>query len=177
MTQAQLEHASTSPDRFKNVLDHERISGVKVLPITTRTFQHYLPNSIHDLERPSFHRFGYMNLVPGGRFLATRSIENVLQLWDLGFNGSMTVLSNSHPIASVYLGDSRMHFEPDAQMTGDGTGLLFAMSQVGTRRQVILLLFCTSLPSLDSFFQQKCSCIRNISPLPQSQIPRIRIYH
>lgn len=137
MTQGELEHAATSPHRFRDVMASKRASGEKVLPAGTQflTGLNLLYMECFGIENDvELVRFGYMNLVPGGRFLATRSMENVLQLWDLGVGGRVEVLAGSRPLASTPLGEGHIHFEPDVHVTGDGEGLLIAMSQaVGGR--------------------------------------------
>ncbi|KAL0959784.1 hypothetical protein HGRIS_011472 [Hohenbuehelia grisea] len=61
-------------------------------------------------------------LVPGGRFLLTRTYGNLLQVWDLGWSADMMVQPES--VAAVHLGSGELQFDPDAQMTPDGEGLL-----------------------------------------------------
>jgi hypothetical protein len=82
-----------------------------------QTYYRTLPVSNNDHD----YTFDYMNIVPGGRFLATVSVElsgslKVLQLYDLGLGIDMQI--SPHSVASISLGYDDIHFDPDSRWSG-----------------------------------------------------------
>jgi hypothetical protein len=113
---AQLEHAASSPSRFKIFL--RNADGLAS------------PASIRRIDNQGDTDFKHVCLVPGGRFLLTRNALQVVQLWDLGFN--ITNAEDSpQEIASHDLGTVELHFPPEAQMSQDGKALVVMLA---TRR-------------------------------------------
>jgi hypothetical protein len=155
MTQAELEHAATAPQRFRSLLSLRREGEEKVLPVVTRFLESERESGCvveggeggdggrEGKEREKI-KFGYVNLVPGGRWMTTRSYDNVLQIWDLGcIGGGFEVEEGrgARPVAEYALGEGHVHFEPDVHLMGDGEGLLVAMSQVIGGRFVLSSFF------------------------------------
>ncbi|KAJ8516844.1 hypothetical protein ONZ45_g5916 [Pleurotus djamor] len=117
MSLAQLEHAATSPFRFTNII-RKSTGSTTAQPVAIRLLQPRLPKDMSGENGV----FDSSYLVPGGRFLLTRSSRNLLQLWDLGYSADMMIKPES--IASHHLGEGELQFDPDAQVTQDGQGLL-----------------------------------------------------
>ncbi|KAF4564842.1 hypothetical protein EYR40_011014 [Pleurotus pulmonarius] len=123
MSLVQLEHAATTPFRFTSLLRHSSHSqqsppSSAAQPVAIRLLQPRLPRDfVGDVGI-----FESSYLVPGGRFLLTRSSRNLLQVWDLGYSADMMIKPES--VASHHLGDGELQFDPDAQITQDGEGLL-----------------------------------------------------
>ncbi|KAF7426027.1 hypothetical protein PC9H_008392 [Pleurotus ostreatus] len=132
MSLVQLEHAATTPFRFTSLLRHSSRSQKSPSPTTAAnsTFSSSAHPVAIRLLQPRLPRdfagdvgiFESSYLVPGGRFLLTRSSRNLLQVWDLGYSADMMIKPES--VASHHLGDGELQFDPDAQITQDGEGLL-----------------------------------------------------
>lgn len=90
MDLAQLEWATTSPARFLARLKRDLDQGEIVKPVCTRIVTNL----------PAKSEFQDIMLVPGGRFLFTRSSVNVIELWDLGFTSNSFI--SPAPIASLH---------------------------------------------------------------------------
>ncbi|KAG5220831.1 F-box domain-containing protein [Salix suchowensis] len=132
MSLVQLEHAATTPFRFTSLLRHSSrsqkslsptaaansTSSSSAQPVAIRLLQPRLPRDFAG----DIGIFESSYLVPGGRFLLTRSSRNLLQVWDLGYSADMMIKPES--VASHHLGDGELQFDPDAQITQDGEGLL-----------------------------------------------------
>jgi hypothetical protein len=124
----ELEHAATSPARFRSLL-HRQLSFI-LPPIEPYVKRILTPPSRGRLPKGALESgipvtaftgaFTDLILVPGGRFLITRNDLFLVQIWDLGFSASMAI--HPYPIAS--------HLEPKcgpefyAQATADGKGIL-----------------------------------------------------
>lgn len=86
MTLDQLIKAVTGCSRFMHLLETGSVSkvgsiennpGEPIQPISTRVLRTQYVQGIQD-------KFIHFNLVPGGRFVITRSDQKLMQLWDLG---------------------------------------------------------------------------------------------
>ena len=108
MTVSQLEHSATSPTRFLARLRRELPSGL-IQPVCTRMLT----------KLPAHSAFRDTILVPGGRFLFTRSPGNIIELWDLGFVPDSVI----RLIASEHFDDQLIVIQY-LQPTGDGLGIL-----------------------------------------------------
>jgi hypothetical protein len=87
MSQRALEHAATSPSRFANLLMKTEDD---IQPFATRLLN---TRSGDDAELED------CCLVPGGRFLVTRSVYGAINLWDLGFTSEGVI--KPFPVASM----------------------------------------------------------------------------
>lgn len=131
-----LEHAALSPARFSHVARNKVVKENKTL----RVFSSLILKSEWAARFPnnSTHRkFEDFRLIPGGRFLITKSTLNVVHLWDLGLTSketwgpnSVTSFSRSRDTNVVIL---------DIRPTENGSGLrvfLIENEETETDRQV-----------------------------------------
>jgi hypothetical protein len=128
MSISELEHAATSPARFRTLLRSQLNCLLPAMEpyvkrILTPPSRGRLPKAALELGIPANAftvPFSDIILVTGGRFLITRNELSLVQIWDLGFSASMAI--HPYPIAS--------HLEPGcgpefyAQATADGNGIL-----------------------------------------------------
>jgi hypothetical protein len=117
MSDRALEHAATSPSRFTKLLMK---SETTPHPFATRLLNtHPRGSLVLELED--------CRLVPGGRFLFTRSGDSVIHLWDLGYTSEAMI--NPFPIASVE--GARLQLL-DLHPTGDDVGIRMLLSSACT---------------------------------------------
>ena len=115
MSRLALEHAAISPFIFTQRLQNAGEMHEHGLP----------PAAIRVLPcRPDHPAFVEIALVPGGRFLVTTSLPDLIELWDLG-NGS-DMMPNK-PVAIARLEgatvDEEEHLHTTMQPTPDGKGI------------------------------------------------------
>ncbi|KIM91317.1 hypothetical protein PILCRDRAFT_810578 [Piloderma croceum F 1598] len=108
MTVLQLEHSATSPTRLLARIRRDLPTG-SIQPMCTRMLT----------KLPATSAFHDTILVPGGRFLFTRSPGNIIELWDLGFSPDSVI----RLIASEFFQDKDI-FIVYIQPKGDGLGIL-----------------------------------------------------
>lgn len=115
MSQRALEHAATSPSRFANFLiKNDNI----VHPFATRLLNSRWRGDDGVLEDCC--------LIPGGRFLISRSSNSVIHMWDLGFTSEAMI--KPFPIASMKgAGLQILAIQP----TGDNMGIRLLLSSAG----------------------------------------------
>lgn len=118
MTVLQLEHSATSPSRLLARIRRDLPTG-SIQPVCTRMLT----------KLPAASAFHDTSLVPGGRFLFTRSPNNIIELWDLGFPPDSVI----RLIASEHFEDEHI-FIVYVQPKGDGLGLLVVVEVESTSR-------------------------------------------
>jgi len=109
MTLPQLEHAATSPMRFLTRLRRD-LPTEPIRPVCTRVLT----------KLPAESEFEGTFLIPGGRFLITRSSRHLVELWDLGFTPDSVI--SSQPVASLQFTEGNV-LMLGVQPTGDGLGI------------------------------------------------------
>jgi len=120
MTVLQLEHSATSPTRLLARIRRDLPTG-SIQPVCTRMLT----------KLPAASAFHDTFLVPGGRFLFTRSPGNTIELWDLGFSPDSVI----RLIASEHF-ENEHTFIVYLQPKGDGLGILVVVEVVFTSRYV-----------------------------------------
>ena len=112
MSQRALEHAATSPSRFLNLFMKKNDT---VHPFATRLFDSRRSSDDGMLQDCC--------LIPGGRFLLSRSIYSIIHLWDLGYTSEAMI--KPFPIASMTSDSAQI---VTIQPTRDDMGLQIVLS-------------------------------------------------
>lgn len=123
MSLSDLELAATSYYRFSSRLWSELENDQALLPVAARVLS---PTG----RSPHTQGFRDSILVPGGRFLVTRSNGGTVKLWDLGYMPDMLI--NTHELALLDNPFLDNEFELLLQPTANGLGLILLLVTTST---------------------------------------------